>query len=92
MICFSLVFYVSVDILRLSQVFGNIVEYSPPPPGLQVERLEVHQHWAGRIVVVQRAGTTVRAGGGHRAGAAGRREGDVGTCTTIWRTGDVVGV
>lgn len=78
--CDLFVFFLySVDILRLSQVFGNIVEYSPPPPGLQVERLKVHQHRAGRIVVVQRAGTTVGAGGGHRAGAAGRREGDVGT-------------
>lgn len=72
MICFSFFVYFLVDILRLSQVFGNIVEYSPPPPGLQIERLEVHQHRAGRVVVVYRAGTTGGAGGGHRAGAAGR--------------------
>lgn len=57
--------------LRLSQVFGNIVEYSPPPPGFQIERFEVDQHRAGRVVVVQGGGTTVGTIRRHRTGAAG---------------------
>lgn len=57
--------------LRLSQIFGNIVEYSPPPPGLQIERFEVDQHRTGWVVVVQGGGTAVGTARRYRAGAAG---------------------
>lgn len=45
--------------LRLSQIFGDIVEYSPPPPGFQIERFEIDQHRTGWVVVVQGGGTAV---------------------------------
>lgn len=57
--------------LRLSQIFGDIVEYSPPPPGFQIERFEVDQHRTGRVVIVQGGGAAVGTARGHRAGTAG---------------------